>query len=63
MNTSILFKPSSLIAILMFIIFILMAFCPNQSQSFYQIAEDAIKVLSGALAGAVAGERIKGKSK
>ena len=55
------FKPSSLITILLVLIFIILAIVsssqPDVSKDFYEIISSAIKILAGALAGAVAGER------
>ncbi|MBI2140778.1 hypothetical protein HYU14_07690 [Candidatus Woesearchaeota archaeon] len=56
-----LFKPSTLISAVILVIFIILAIVastnPNANTSFFQISQDAIKILVGALAGAVAGER------
>ena len=56
-----LFKPSSLITVLLLIIVIILAVVastqPDVNHNFYEIISSTIKVLVGALAGAVAGEK------
>ena len=62
-----IFKPSTMITILIVFIFTIMAFVavfsPEANSSFFEIAKDSIKILCGALAGAVAGEKYVEKEK
>jgi len=61
------FKPSTLITGVIVIIFIIMAIvastAPNANDSFFDICADAIKILCGGLAGAIAGEKYAEKEK
>ena len=56
-----LFKPSSLITFLLALIFIVLAIVTSGnehvSKDFYEIISSSMKILAGALAGAVAGEK------
>ena len=55
------FKPSTLITLVIIIVFIILALVasmkPDANNAFFNVSTDAIKILVGALAGAVAGEK------
>lgn len=62
-----LFKPSSMITFLLIVIFVLLAIVTidgsQNTEKFYEIVSSSIKILAGALAGAVAGEKYAGDKK